>query len=255
MQLHALLPDDSHRRLLAAVAHRHKVIRLNAAADLVRAATSGEVAACVIDPIHRRQDTIEALIARIEAGDFPVVLYTTLDVNNVRAICDMQARSGADVLLREHDEQPEYLRRAIDRMGVPSAAPLALQELAPTFRQIPTQLGAPCVSLFAGLSIPGTVAEFFARSGVRERTGNNWMNRAGLRGAECVLGCARLMLTWDEVRDPASNLADVAARAGIGTERALNNAYRAYSGLPTRRAGRELTTREFALRAATATRS
>jgi hypothetical protein len=216
---------------------------------------SGEVIACVIDPIRGRQAAIETLITGIEAGDFPVLLYTPLDARKVNEILDVQRRTGADILFFGRDDQAEHLRRAVDRMGTRSAASLLLQELAPEFRRLPMQLGAPCTGLFGGLSIPETVSELFALASVEVRTGNRWMNRAKLRGAERVLACARLMLTWDDVRDPASNLAHVAARAGIGSERALYNAYRDYSGLPPRRAARDLRTAELAARVASATRS
>jgi hypothetical protein len=254
MQLHALLPDDSHRRLTAVVAHRHKVVRLSAVCDLARAATAGEVAACVVDPFRGRPGVIETLAAALESGDFPVLLYTSLDGSRVREVLELQQRSGADVLFCVHDEQPEYLRRAIDRIGAVSLAPLLLRELAPEFNQLPDQLGARCAGLFGGWGIPKTTSEFFAYSRVNERTGIRWMKRARLRGTEDLLRCARLVLTWEDVRDPASNLADVALRAGIGTERALYNAYRNYCGLPPRRAARDLPTAELAIRAASAMR-
>lgn len=254
MQLHALLPEESHRRLLAAVGHRHKVIRLNTATDLVRAAAAGDVAACVVDPVRGRPGVMEMLGVGLETGDFPVLLYTPLDGSSIRDILELQRRSAADVLFCVHDEHPKYLRRAIDRMGLETAASLVLQELSPDFARLPAQLGAACVGLFGGVRIPETVSEFFARGDVTERTGNRWMGRARLRGAERLLGCARFVVTWDEIRDPESNLADVAERAGIGTERALYDAYRDYSGLPPRRAGRDLRTSEIVARAASAVR-
>lgn len=225
MQPHAFLPDDSYRRLSVAVVPRHRVIRLHAATDLVRAATAGEVAACVIDPCRGRPGTIETLVAGVEAGDFPVLLYAPLDGRTMGDVLDLQRHSRADILFCMHDEQPAYLRRAVDGLGVASTASLVLRDLAPEFRRIPTQLGAPCVGLFGGVPIPETVSDFFARSNVKDRTGNRWTHGAGLRGAEAVLGCARLALTWDDVCDPASNLAEVAERAGIGGERALFDAY------------------------------
>jgi hypothetical protein len=254
MQLHALLPDDSYRRLAVAAVPRHRVIRLHEAADLVRAASAGEVAACVIDPCSGRPGTIEALVAGVEAGDFPVLLYTLLNRSSVREILDLKRRSAADVLSCVHDEQPEYLRRAVDRLGLANAASLVLQELAPDFGRLPSQFGAECAGLFGGMSIPKSVSELFVRGDVKARTGNRWMNRVRLRSAECVLGCARLVLTWDGVCDPASNLAELAERAGIGGERALSDAYHYYCGLPPRRAGQQLATAEFAHRAALATR-
>lgn len=253
MQLHALLPDESYRRLLAAVTPRHKVRRLISASDLSIAAGAGEVAACIVDPLARRPEALDALRGAISAGDFPVLIYTSLDSRGIGDILQLQRCGDADLLFREHDEQPQYLRAAIERMGTPSAASLVLRELAPNFGWLPSLLGSQFVGAFGGLPIPRTVPELFRRGGVKQRTGNRCMTRAHLRDAEHVLGCARLVRTWAEVCDPRSNLALVAERAGIGTERALSNAYHAYCGFSSREAARELTTREFAARAASAT--
>ena len=255
MQLHVLLPDESYRRLLAVAVPRHRIVRLSSAKELLRAAMSNEVTACVLDPLGRRPDAIATLIAALGSGDFPVLLYTSLKGGAMHVILDLQRACGADILLRGHDEQPELLRAIVDQMGATTPASLVLRDLAPCFRRLPSVLGIQCVGLFGGQSIPATVPQFFSRAYLEQRTGNRWMRRVGLRDAEHLLGCARLMLTWNGVRDPAVNLELVAERAGIGTGRALTEAYHTYCGLPPRRAARELVTAAFAGLAASATRS
>lgn len=157
--------------------------------------------------------------------------------------------------MRKHEEQPEYLRCAIDRIGAASVGSLILLELSREFSRLPVRLGAAFAGLFAGSPIPRTTAELFVRAGLPERTGIRWIRRVGLRGAKDLLRCARLALTWEEVRNPRSNLADIASRAGIGTERALYNTYRDYCGLSPRRAGQELRTSDFADRTVSAIRN
>lgn len=96
MQVHAFLPDDSHRRLLVALGQRHKAIRVNTVADLARVAATGEVSAAVIDPACGRPGSIDALAVALELGAFPVLLYTALDGSSVRELLELQRRSGAE---------------------------------------------------------------------------------------------------------------------------------------------------------------
>jgi AraC-like DNA-binding protein len=248
MRVHALLPEESYRRLLGVAEPRHEVVRLSFARELVQAFETGNAEACVIDPTGRRPGILELLVKTIEMHDCPVLIYAAIDKANIADILELQRCSAARLLLRGIDEQPELLRIELDQLGRASPSPLVLRDLAPALLQLPAGLRSTCIELFGGVDIPGSVPAFFQRAGVEERTGNRWMNRAGVVSAERLLASVRILHSWDDIHDHTLSLSRIAERAGFGTDRSLSAAYHVFCGLPPRRAARELSTGAFAAR-------
>jgi AraC-like DNA-binding protein len=250
MRVHALLPEESYRRLLAAARPQHEIVRIGFARDLERAFENGGVEACVIDPTGRRAGVLGVLVRALEPQDCPVLIYASMDRASLADLIELQRCCTARLLLRGIDDQPELLRAELDQLGISSPAPQVLRELAPALLQLPAGLRATCIELFGGAKIPRSVQEFFERAGVEERTGSRWMNRVGIVSAERLLASARILRTWDDMHDGTLSLSYVAERAGFGTDRSLSAAYRMFCRVPPRRARRELTTGMFASRIA-----
>lgn len=246
MKVHALTSHECYESLARALAPHHTVVRLRAVSELALATGNGSVGFCVVEPTARRPDVIDTLVRTLSAGDFPVVIFTSLSHAKACHIVDLQQCCQACVVLGDMENDVSLIRRIVDTPGDVKLAALVLKSLGRHIRLLPDRLALQTIRIFGGLSVPKTVGEYFAGGAVTARTGNRTLMRAGFRDAEHVLGGARFAQTWDPIRAARLSLKTVSEGANLGTVRALNTAYHVYCGMAPRRAARELTTRQVA---------
>lgn len=210
---HALTPVEDWRALSAAIRIRP--------ADVV-----------VVDPRDggaMRTEEVESLLGQYPS--LPVVVYTTLTPQALKATVELAKRGVQHVVLRGFDDEPGRFRALLERLPAYAMSEQLLATLAGRLGPAPAPLVRALERLFRSPHGFHDVHDLAVAAGMTRRSLDRWLDRLGVAPAKIVVISARMLRAYHYMRDPGYLLEDVAAKMGYPTSRLFARQMRLATGL------------------------
>lgn len=193
---------------------------------------TGPVDVVVADPAATGPidtSTIRLILTRYPS--VPILLYTVLTPESLRATVDL-ARSGArHVVLRGFDDEPRHLRELLERFPTSRLSDFVLRSLEPQLSQAPPALGRAVAQMFDRPHRFHHAADLALAAGMTRRSLDRWLDRAGIAPARTLLVGARLTRALHYLREPGYLLDDVTRKLGGPSGRIFARQVRQATGL------------------------
>jgi hypothetical protein len=150
--------------------------------------------------------------------------------------------------LLSDDNDPATLARVIRQSSDLSVPARVLSGVARRLERLPQDLATAVVSMYSWGRLDFTDHTFARSLGHGEAAIRGALTSAGLASVGRLLRCARVARTYSALAERRRRLPVIAAAFGFGTDRTLANHVRDCTGLPPRRAVRDLNAGAFAAR-------
>jgi AraC-like DNA-binding protein len=223
-------PFLSHLRVVAGREYTLTAVESwDALAAAVRSHPSDVV---VVDPRDgggMRIDALGSLLARYPS--LPVVVYTMLSPEAMRASVELAKFGVHHVVLRGYDDEPRRFRTLLERLPAYALSEQVLAGLAVRLECAPPALLRAVERLFRSPHAFHDVQDLAVAAGMTRRSLDRWLDRTGIAPAKMLVIGARLLRAYHYMRDPGYLLEDVAAKLGYPTARLFARQMRLATGL------------------------
>lgn len=155
------------------------------------------------------------------APHLPVVLYVPLTPEAANAILAFPRRRVHGLVLRDHDDGRERLRRVVEEAGGASVALRFVRQLHTQLGILPRSLHDAVRKAFVHPASLPDVDALSAAAGLTRRSVDRWFRRAGIAPASCVLDIAHTLGAYRAMRGTKLGTAAAARRLGYQSARAL----------------------------------
>ena len=228
----ARLPAPLASHLRIALEDEHALTVVDGWGELAGAVRSRPTDVVILDP--RVDGTIETdevrkLITRHPT--LPVVVYTLLTPELLRATVELADLGIRHLILRGFDDEPRRVRELLERLPAQQLSDLALQGLAPQLDAAPPMLRRAITRLFDAPHAFRNVEDLAQAAGMTRRNLDRWLDRIGLASARMLILAARLIRAVHYMRDPGYLLDDITKKLGYGSARLFARQVRAATGL------------------------
>jgi AraC-like DNA-binding protein len=175
----------------------------------------------VIDPRLVPPRSMQPFIQAVRNAAAPVLAHTALTSLGMRALLSLSQAGIREVLIRGVDDDAPSLRRAIDRLRQETLGGRVLGGLASALRIMPEPLRAAVTARFVHPDASDTPHRLAAQAGINRRSLDRWVARSGIASARLLVAAPKLLLAYDQLRQPEISVADVAALVGYSSPRSL----------------------------------
>lgn len=232
MDVVARLASPLLAHLRVVVGREHTLIPVDGWAELAEVVRTWPVDVAVIDPrADGRGGAVElqALLSRYPS--LPVVLYTALTPESLKATVEL-AKSGVQhVVLRGFDDEPRRFRELLERQPAYALSDLVIDRLSEPLAVVPKALSRAIGKLFRAPHMFHDVRDLAEAAQMTRRTVDRSLDRAGLAPARTVVLGARLVRAYFYMRDPGYLLEDVTKKLGYASHRLFARQVREVVGL------------------------
>lgn len=232
MEVAARLPSPLLSHLRVALDDEHALTVADGWSDLIEVARTRPIDIVVADP--RADGKIQIDEVRVLLGRYPtlpVVVYTSLTPESLKATVELAKHGVRHVVLRGFDDEPRRLRELIERLPAHRFSDIVLQGLAPNLERAPELLRRAIARLFEAPHAFQGVEDLAAAAGMTRRNLDRWLDRLGLASARMLLLGARLTRAMFYMRDPGYLLDDIIRKVGYASPRLFARQVRAATGL------------------------
>jgi len=232
VEVAARLPPPLLSLLRAALEHEHALTVVRDWDELAAAVRSRPIDVVVADPrVDGKLDTagLKTLLGRHPT--VPVVVYTALTPETLRAAVELAKFGVQHVVLRGFDDEPSRLRELLERVPASRLSDIVLRELLPRLDAGPALLARAVARLFEAPHAFHGVDDLAATAGMTRRNLDRWLDRLGLASARMLLLGARLTRAVYYMRDPGYLLDDITKKLGYPSTRLFARQVRAATGL------------------------
>ena len=226
------LPPPLLAHLRVAVGREHEIIPTESWDELVSIVCTRAIDVAVVDP---RADgllavpEIQKLFARFPT--LPVVVYTRLAPDTMKATVELAKRGLQHVVLHKFDDDPRRFRELLERQPAYAMSDAVLARLADPLAEMPASLSRAIVRLFDSPAGFEDVEDLANAAGMTRRHVNRWLERVGVSSARTLIIAARLVRAYHYMRDPGYRLEDVVQKMGYSTHRMFIRQARELLGL------------------------
>jgi AraC-like DNA-binding protein len=223
-------PLLSHLR--AALEHEHALTVVRDWDELAAVVRSRPIDVVVADP--KADGKLETAGLRTLLGrhpTVPVVVYTALTPETLKAAVELAKLGVQHVVLRGFDDEPSRLRELVERVPASRLSDIALRELLPRLDAGPALLKRAVTRLFESPHAFQSVDDLAVAAGMTRRNLDRWLDRLGLASARMLLLGARLTRAVYYMRDPGYLLDDITKKLGYPSARLFARQVRAATGL------------------------
>lgn len=211
-----------------AAAHVEQALGAHVTATAVReiqrflaAVESNTADVLLIDPRLVPPRSMDTLVSTVRRVGTPVLAYTQLTSLGMRTLLTLAAAGVRDVLIRGLDDDAPTLRRALDRLRQETLGGRVLGALAPALEVMPEPLRTAITARFVRPDAADTPHRLAANAGMNRRSLDRWVARSGIASARLLVAAPKLVLAYDQLRQPDATVADVAVRVGYSSPRSL----------------------------------
>ena len=232
MEVVALLPAPLLSHLRVVLAGEHELTAITGWNELVPIVRSRPVDAAIVDPLVDgviRLGEVQSVLVRYRT--FPVVVYTVLTPETLKATVELANWGVQHVVLRGFDDEPRRFRRLLDRLPAYAMSDMVLTKLAESLAEAPGPLAAAVRRLFEAPHSFRYVRDLADAAGMTRRNLDRWLDRIGLAPARTLLVAARLVRAYHYTRDPGYLLGDVATKLGYSEPRIFAHHVKEATGL------------------------
>jgi hypothetical protein len=221
MRILALLPDDSLHALQRALSPDDAIARVADGSMLLHGAQSARPDAVVVDPVLLDDSEWATAKQVFRLPGAAVLIYSNLNPGSAQRIVAASAVGVHEVLLRHVDDDPEAIRRRLEKIRQPEPPARVFAAIAGRVTHLPPVLQGVMVPYFAAGAVPRWADQVASAAGMPRRSVDRFMERAGLAGTATVLDVARMARVWVPLVEQKQDAGDVAARSGLRRARML----------------------------------
>lgn len=226
------LPPSLLAHLRFAVGRDHTLIPVGSWDELCDVVRRRAVDAAVVDPrVDGTLRPVELQRVMTRYPTLPIVVYTTLAPDTIRATVELAKRGLQHVVLRGFDDEPRRFRDLLERQPAYAMSEAVLARLATPLSELPAPLARAIVRLFESPTSFGEVEDLAAAAGMTRRHVSRWLERVGLASPRTLVIAARMARAYHYMRDPGHLLEDVARKMGYGSQRLFIRQARELLGL------------------------
>ena len=220
----------SHLRIVAG--REYTLTAVDDWESLAAAVRSHPTDVVVVDPRDAggmRVEELGSLLGRYPS--LPVVVYTMLSPEAMRASVELAKYGVQHVVLRGYDDEPRRFRTLLERLPAYALSEQVLTGLAARLDGAPPSLLRAVERLFRSPHAFHDVQDLAVAAGMTRRSLDRWLDRTGVAPAKMLVIGARLLRAYHYMRDPGYLLEDVAAKLGYPTPRLFARQMRLATGL------------------------
>jgi len=214
------------------VGHRFVVAQCHSWSETLVTIRTRPVEVAVIDPglegVPRAHD-----IGQIHASfpSLPIVLYARLHSTLATVLLELGALGVREVIVADHDDDPERLREVLQAESARSVSQLLSQEVQDMLGDTPADLRWAVERVFRQPAEIRTVQELARHARMDRRTCGRWFARSGLPPPNDVLTQLRALYAHRLLLDPGYRVEDVSMKLGYAKSRSLSAATKRVFGL------------------------
>ena len=216
----ALVTDISDaRRIRKAVDSIMPSVWCQSAIELLDAAPHAQLV--LTEPLDATGAPVAEAIANLRrrTPHLPIIAYTALTPESVRALGVLAAHGVHSVIIRGVDDSQVNLRRAVDDAVVHTCEAHLWESVMPL---IPAAVHGIVRYCIEHSGQPISVSDIRRSVGLPERTLNAQLRRAGLPSAQEIISWCRLVRVACLLHNPSLTLEVVAGQMGFSTPSAVN---------------------------------
>ncbi len=221
MRILTLVPPEAAAHLAAALTADSAVTAARDVGEFLRAMALASPDVFVIDPRLVPTRSMETLSLAVRQSGTPVLAYTALTSLGMRALLALSWAGIREVLIRGIDDDAPNVRRAIDRVRHETLGERVLGGLVSALEVMPGPLRAAVTARFVHPDSADTPLRLAVQAGINRRSLDRWMARSGITSARLLVAAPKLLLAYDQLRQPTVSVAMVAALAGYSSPRSL----------------------------------
>jgi AraC-like DNA-binding protein len=170
----------------------------------------------------------------------PVVLYTGLSPNAIKAVARL-ARAGIEhVVLHRFDDEPRRFLELLESIPSTALGDRMLHELAGALGTLPVTVVRAIDQLFRSPGQFRSAQDLAAAAGMNLRTLYRNLEPAGLHSPRLLVVAARLLRAYGYLQDPGRSIKDVASKSGYHSSWQLSQQMREMTGQTTEQVRRSL---------------
>jgi AraC-like DNA-binding protein len=228
----AYLPPPLLSHLRIVVGGDHDVAAVERWEELDEVVRLRPVDVAIIDPRTEGSTRAEELRALLERyPSLPVVVYTALVPEALKATVELAKHGVQQVVLRGFDDEPRRFRELIDGLPAYTMGERVLAALAPRLAGAPPELARAIERAFRAPHTFQDVRDLAIAAGMTRRRVDRWLDRIGLASARMLVVAARLIRAYHFMRDPGRSLDDIWKKLGYGGSRLFIRQVKAATGL------------------------
>ncbi|MDQ6886402.1 MAG: AraC family transcriptional regulator [Gemmatimonadota bacterium] len=224
----------------------HTLIVVEAWTELAEIIRTHPVDVAIVDPRADgtvRTAELKALMSQYQS--LPVVVYTSLTPDTLKATLELAKYGVQHVVLRGFDDEPQRFRELLERQLAYAMGDQVLEQLAEQMAVLPAVLVKAIARLFNAPHAFQSVRDLAMAAGMTRRTLDRWLDKAELAPARTLLMGARLARAYHFMRDPGYLLEDVTKKLGYPTPRLFARQVRDATGLAPSELRRRLDPERF----------
>lgn len=223
-------PLLSHLRL--ALEDEHALTVADGWSELIEVVRTRPIDVVLIDPRadgSMSTDEVGQLLGRYPT--LPVVVYTLLTPELLRATVELARIGVQHVILRGFDDEPRRIRELVERLPAHRLSDIVLQGLATRLDSGPPLLRRAIKRMFDAPHAFRNVEDLACAAGMTRRNLDRWLGRLGLASARMLILAARLTRAVHYMRDSGYLLDDITKKLGYASPRLFARQVRAATGL------------------------
>lgn len=200
----------------------------------------------VVDPIVDGTSRVDVILEiHRQYPSLPIVIYTTLAADSMRAIMELGRAGIEHVVLNRFDDERRRFLELLERVPAQTLSDQMLQSLAAELAKLPTPVVRAIERLFRSPAGFRSAQDLAVAAGTILRTLYRQLEGAGIHSPRLLVASARLLRAYSLMRDPGRQIKEVAARVGYHSQYQLTQHMRLLTGHTPRAARVKVEPDEF----------
>jgi DNA-binding transcriptional ArsR family regulator len=222
----------------------HELLIIAEVACVVSMILAAQADAIVLDPVVLDEVARRQILDALMQVPLPIILYSTLTPAFAKLIVQFSKATTAEVVLKGFDDEAQQLRRLLATVAPPEL-PLHLGPLSEAIARLRPNLRLNVQALFTRSDSADSPTRLAAHSGMARRSLSRHLTDAGINSARLLIAGARIIRVYSRLSNPRISLREVAAMAGCGDLRSLDNQCYALVGRSAKEVRSALSREEF----------
>lgn len=219
MEFAAYLPPQLLSHLQRVIGREHTLVAATGWSELDQLVRRTPVDVAVLDPGADgvvRTDQIVELVRRYPS--LPVVIYTVLTPQSLRAVVELSNHGLQQVVLHRFDDEPRRFLETLEQQPGVSLSEALLDRLAAPLATLPTTLVRAIERMYRRPRGFGDASDLAREAGMPRRTLYRVLELAGFAHPSIMVRGARLLRAYAYLRDPGHLVDDVATKLGYSNQ-------------------------------------
>jgi AraC-like DNA-binding protein len=169
----------------------------------------------VVDPGADGRVRVQEIRSLVDGyPTLPMVLYTSLSPQTLRALVELAKHGAQQVVLYRFDDTPAKFLSVLERQPGSTLSSLMLQALSEPLGALPSGLARAVERMFKRPGQFFGVPDLASAAQMPRRTVYRYFENVGLASPRLVVTGARMLRAYSYMREPGHSLLDVATKLG-----------------------------------------